>query len=401
MSTNEATDGLADPAGLSRGVTLTMAASCGLAVANIYYNQPLIAVLGRDFGGSPLVGFVPTATQLGYATGIILLVPLGDMVQRRTLIVAQIAALCIALLAMALAPNPLALLAASAAIGVTATMAQQIIPFAADLAGPTRRGAVIGTVMSGLLCGVLLGRTVAGLIGSTFGWRTVYGFSIVAAVAMAVTLANVLPRQAPKVRLPYPVLIASMWGLWRDEPRLRRASLTQTSMFASFSVFWTILALKLEEAPYHMGPAIAGLFGLLGAAGALSAPLLGRLADRRGPRFGILLGAALIIAAWVVIGVSLSMVALIVGVLILDVGLQGGMISNQHVIFALRPDAGSRINTVYIGLLFLGGAFGSAAGSVAWYHGGWTAVSLLGGLLALPALVLQLTGDEADASAHG
>ena len=387
--------------GLTRGVTLAMAAACGLAVANIYYNQPLLGILGRAFPGSLAVGFVPTATQLGYAAGIFLLLPLGDRVQRRTLILAQLAALCLALVGMTLATTPFALLAASAAIGVTATLAQQIIPFAADLAGPERRGAVIGTVMSGLLCGILLGRTVAGFIGEHFGWRAVFGLSIVAAAGVAAVLAVVLPRQEPRSRLTYPALLASLWELWRNEPTLRRAALMQTALFASFSTFWTVLAYKLEQPPYGMGADVAGLFGLLGASGALAAPLIGRVADRRGPRVGILVGAGMVLACWVLIGFSLSMAALVAGVLLLDVGVQGGMISNQHTIFALRPDAGGRINTVYMGSLFLGGSVGSAAASLAWFHGGWPMVSLLGGALAALALVLQSIGGGDTASAHG
>ncbi len=400
MSANHETAGLPRPDGLSRGVTLAMAAACGVAVANIYYNQPLLGILGRDFGGSGAIGFVPTATQLGYATGIFLLVPLGDRVQRRTLILAQLGALCLALLAAALAPNPAALLAASVLIGITATVAQQIIPFAADLADPGRRGAVIGTVMSGLLCGILLGRTVAGFIGHHFGWRAVFGLSIVAVVGTAAVLAGMLPRREPRSRLSYPALLASLFSLLREEPALRRCTAAQTALFASFSVFWTILALKLEQPPYGLGADIAGLFGLLGAAGVLAAPLIGRGADRRGPRAGVVIGAALVLVSWGVMAGSLGLPALVVGVLLLDIGVQGGMISNQHTIFALRPEAGNRVNTVFVGGLFLGGALGSAAGTLAWRHGGWTAVCLLGGGLAAAALVIHFIGVRGTEQVH-
>ena len=251
------------------GMTLAMAAACGVAVANIYYNQPLLGILGRDFGGSGAIGFVPTATQLGYADGIFLLVPLGDRVQRRTLILAQLGLLCLALAGRrAWRQRPAILLAASALIGMTATVAQQIMPFAADLADPGRRGATIGTVMSGLLCGILLGRTVAGFVGRPVRLAgRVRPEHRRRASARRPSWPPCCPRREPRSRLPYPALLASLFHCCARSPRCAAATATQTALFASFSVFWTILALKLEQPPYGLGADIAGLFGLRGRGG--------------------------------------------------------------------------------------------------------------------------------------
>ena len=244
-------------------------------VANIYYAQPLLGLVTRSFGGSLVVGFIPTATQIGYALGIVMLVPLGDCMNRRNLIVGQTLALVLALVLTALAPSVPVLLFASLWVGVTASVPQQLLPLAADLAAPARRGAVLGTVMGGMLCGIVLARTVAGVIGQSFGWRAVYEAAIVLALAAAAALAASLPSHAPATRLPYRTLLASTMSLVGEEPKLRAAALTQTCLFASFSVFWTVLALRLEQPPYRLGADVAGLFGIAGAIGVLAAPLAG------------------------------------------------------------------------------------------------------------------------------
>lgn len=379
---------------LTRGVTFAMAVACGVMVANIYYNQPLLGIMERDFAGQPAIGFVPTATQLGYAIGIVLLVPLGDELDRRKLIIAQIGALSLALALVAIAPRPSLVLIGSALVGITGSVAQQILPLAAELAHPARRGATIGTVMSGLLCGILFGRTAAGFVGQHFGWRAVFGLAIVAAGAIAVLMAAVLPRSAPRARMPYWALLRSLLRLAAEEPQLRVSTGIQSALFASFSAFWTILALKLEQPPYALGADIAGLFGILGASGVLAAPLVGRIADRRGPRTVVGLGIGLVIASWVVMGGSLSMGALVLGVVLLDVGLQCAMISNQHRVFALRPEARNRMNTVFVSGIFLGGAVGSAGASIMWHAAGWIGVCVFGAALGLAALAVHLLVDR-------
>lgn len=379
---------------LTRGVTLAMAVACGVMVANIYYNQPLLGIMERDFPGQPAIGFVPTATQLGYALGIILLVPLGDELDRRKLIIAQIGALVLALALVALAPGPSLVLIGSALVGITGSVAQQILPLAAELAQPAKRGVTIGTVMSGLLCGILFGRTAAGFIGQHFGWRAVFGLAIVTAAAIAVLMAAVLPRSAPRARMPYWALLRSLLRLFGEEPQLRVSTGIQTALFASFSAFWTILALKLERPPYELGADVAGLFGILGATGVLVAPVVGRIADRRGPRIVVGLGIALVIASWLVMAASLSMAALILGVLLLDVGVQCAMISNQHRVFALRPEARNRMNTVFVSGIFVGGALGSAGASIIWHAVGWTGVCAFGAALGLTALAVHVLVDR-------
>lgn len=369
---------------------MLLAISCGLTVANIYYNQPLIGILRRSFGAGGAIDFVPTATQLGYAVGVLALVPLGDRLDRRPLILGQTLAMTLALLLAALAPSPAVLLLASGLLGITATVPQQIIPLAADLADPRQRGAVVGVVMSGLLCGILLARTLAGAVGAAYGWRAVFWVGIGLSLATLVGLAATLPSRRPTSALSYGRLLASAFALMGEEPQLRLATATQGCLFAAFSTFWTILALRLEQPPFGYGADIAGLFGLVGAAGALAAPLAGRFADRHGPRRGVLVSLVAVLACWVVLGAVASIAALVLGIVLLDAGVQGAMIGNQHIIFALRPEARNRINSVYVGAIFLSGAAGSAAAMIAWRAGGWTPVCLLGAALTLAALVLQL-----------
>ena len=377
---------------LGRGVTLAMAACCGIAVANIYYNQPLLGIMEHDFPGQKaIVGLVPTATQLGYAAGIIFLVPLGDVIERRRLILSQVAVLVAALVLAALAPAPWAMVVTFALVGIAATLAQQIIPYAADLAAPDRRGAVIGTVMSGLLCGILLARTLAGYVGHLFGWRAVFVVAIGLAVGMGALLVAVLPGGERKPSVGYGALMRSLLDLLLTQPTLRRATAIQTALFASFSVFWTILALHLESPPFGLGADIAGLFGLVGGIGVLIAPVAGRLADRRGPQVAIGWGVGVVLVSWLVFGLWTSVAGLIVGVLLLDVGVQAALISNQHVIYSLAPDKRSRLNTIFVAGLFLGGALGSAGATLCWHHGGWPLVSLFGGALTCLAMALHLT----------
>ena len=363
-----------------RGLLLLLATIAGISVANIYYNQPLIDNFRQSFPGSASwVGAVPAVTQLGYAVGMLLLAPLGDRFDRRLLILLQIAGMCVALVVAAAAPTLAVLIVASLAIGVLATIAQQAVPFAAEIAPPSERGHAVGTVMSGLLLGILLARTASGIVAEYFGWRAVFGVSVVALLALAVVIMLRLPKSQPTSTLPYGKLLVSMWHLVIEHRALREASLTGAALFAAFSIFWSVLALLLAGAPFHLGPQAAGLFGIVGAAGAMAAPLAGKFADRRGPRAIITVSLVLVVIAFVVFGASAKSIAgLVVGVIILDIGVQAAQISNQSRIYALKPEARSRVNTVYMVAYFIGGALGSGVGAIVWPMFGWLGVSIAG-----------------------
>ncbi|AJW98708.1 MFS transporter [Burkholderia gladioli] len=378
----------------SRGLLLLLATIAGVSVANIYYNQPLLGALRLSFpDGAAWIGVVPTATQLGYAAGMLLLAPLGDRFDRRKLILLQIAGLSVALLVAAAAPALPVLAAASLAIGVLATIAQQAVPFAAEIAPPAERGAAVGTVMSGLLLGILLARTAAGFIAEYLGWRAVFCASVAALLALAVVIMLRLPRSTPTSTLRYPQLLASLWHLAVELRELRYAAATGAAMFAAFSAFWPALTLLLASAPFHYGPQAAGLFGAVGAAGALAAPYAGKSADKRGPHAVIALGIWLVAISFAIFAVSASSLAgLVIGVIVLDVGVQAAQISNQSRIYALKPEARSRVNTVYMVCYFIGGAIGSSAGVEAWHAGGWLGVSVVGLLFACLAGTIHHVG---------
>ncbi|MEO6526562.1 MAG: MFS transporter [Gemmatimonadaceae bacterium] len=348
----------------------------GVSVANLYYNQPLLPEIARTFRvSSRAAGSIATLTQVGYAVGMLLFVPLGDIVERRRLITTLLCVVAAALLATGLGPTLGIVMISSFAIGVTNVVPQLIIPFAAGLAPPAMRGRIVGQVVSGLLVGVLAGRAVAGVVSELAGWRAVYLGASGAMLLLAVLLRRTLPLAPPASAVPYGTLIRSLGTLFRGEPTIRDAALLGALTFASFSAFWTTLAFRLQEPPLHSGSAVAGAFGLIGVVGAAAAPLAGRLADRRSPRLTV--GVSLLgnIAAWIVLflfGHTLAGIA--VGVLLLDAATQAAQVSNQARVYALPAAAHSRFNTIYMVLYFAGGAAGSALSVIAWDAYRWNGV---------------------------
>lgn len=368
-----------------------MAAAAGFAAANVWYNQPMLGLIIRDLHASAgQVAMIPTATQIGFAAGILLLLPLGDRMDRKRLILRQLGWLTAALLAATFAPTAAALVAASVAIGAGACIAQQIVPFAAELAEPAMRGRAVGSVMTGLFTGILLGRVLSGAVAEHFGWRAMFGLAAVLAVGVGVLLAAALPRSRPSVSSSYGGLMLSLVGLARHLPALRRAALVQAGLFGSFSAFWSVLALRLQAPPLLLGSDVAGLFGLLGVGGILAASVAGRLADRHGTRIVVGGGIVLTALSWGVFALLPGLAGLIAGLLVLDLGVQAAQIGNQAVIYALAPEARGRVNTIFMTVMFAGGALGSAAAGAAWLTGGWPAVCAVGLLLPLLALLAQL-----------
>jgi predicted MFS family arabinose efflux permease len=378
--------------------TSAMAAAAGMAVANIYYNQPMLGLIGHDMPGIAS-SMLPTVTQLGYALGLLLIVPLGDLIERRRLIVIQFFLLAVALALIAIAPSTSLLLAAALAVGAASTVAQQIVPFAATLASPERRGAVVGTVMSGLLCGILLSRTLSGMVGAHWGWRTMFGLAVPIALLAAGLMGARLPTSRPAGGIQYRSLIRSMASLWRSYPNLRRSAYSQGLLFSAFSIFWSMLALHLQAPPFGLGAGAAGFFGVIGIVGVGAAPIAGRVADRHGSRLIVVIGALTVLVSWLVFDLWNGLAGLVVGVILLDFGVQIALVANQHIIFALQPEARARLNTIFMSVMFLGGAIGSFAAAFAWRHGGWPAVAFAGLISAAGAVLTQIRRPHAHSAA--
>jgi len=384
-------------ASLSTALLGLLATGAGLSVANLYYSQPLLGTLASTLPATAAdVGLIPTLTQLGYALGLLLLAPLGDRFDRRRIILAKLAVLLLALLGASLAPGLHALLVASLVTGLAATVAQDLVPAAATLAPPAERGRIVGTVMTGLLLGILLSRVVSGLVGELFGWRALFVLAAASIAAIGVAVWRGLPSFPATTQVSYPALLGSLGTLWRRHAALRRATLAQGLLSVGFSAFWSTLALYLHAGPFQLGSAAAGAFGLAGAAGALAAPWAGRLADRHGSEWVTRLGiglaalafASLLTLPWLP-GVT-GLVLLAVATVVFDLGVQATLIAHQAQVYGLEPEARSRLNAVLFTGMFIGMASGAALGSLLLARLGWSGVAGLALTAALLALLVRL-----------
>ena len=377
---------------MKQSIYWVMALAAGLVVANNYYNQPLLVDFAHTFGvAEGQAGVVSIAAQAGYALGLLLFIPLGDKVELRKLFAFTLAASVFALVAMAAAPTLPWAVVASFAAGMASVAPQLLTPLAAQIAGPRGRGKAVGIVMLGLLCGILVSRTVSGVIAAYCGWRAVYAFAAVAMVAVAAMLARVLPRVDPTFSGSYGALMRSLFALLREEPVVRQTASIAALQFAAFSAFWTTLAFHLHGLNASYGSETAGLFGLVGVAGASASYAVGKLTDRHDPRRVIFVASIVFIASYMLLawkGASIG--GLIVGVILLDLGLQSSHVSNMARNLAVRSTAMSRANTLYMTIRFAGGALGATLGNYAWSVWHWPGVCGVGLVFASASMLLQI-----------
>lgn len=387
---------------IGRGLVLLLAVTCGVLVANLYYAQPLLDTIARSFDiEEGTAGILVTTAQIGYAIGLAFLVPLGDLIERRRLIVTA-ALICAVADGIAVVSPGFPMLAAALVLaGVGASAAMVIVPLASALAAEEDRGRTVGTVMSGLLTGILLARTVSGFLSELGGWRLVYGVAAVAIALLAVVLRKYVPVSTPVVTDTYRGVLGSILTLVRELRELRLRMALGALLMAAFSVLWTGLAFLLAAPPFSYGDAVIGLFGIAGVAGALMAPIAGRMTDKGHGRRATTLCLTILLASWALLflgsGSSAvwAVVVLIVGIMALDLGTQGAHISNQNVVFVLDPPARNRLNTAYMVSYFGGGVLGSVAASISYSVGGWAVLCLTGAAISLAALAIWLLGRSA------
>lgn len=373
-------------------LVVLMAVTCGLVVANIYYNQPLLLQMAASFQvNEQQISVIATITQVGYTLGLLFIVSLGDKTERKKLILLKLAGAAVFMGMAAMAVNYWMMLIASLLIGFFSAVPQLLLPMAASMAPDATRGKIVGRVMSGLLIGILLSRTLSGIIGAHYGWQAVFFSGSIAMVLLWIVLALKLPQNPPSFEGSYGSLMRSLGTLTKELPALRQAAFTGFFMFGAFSIFWTTLVFLLEGAPFHYKSDMVGLFGLIGTCGALAAPMAGKSADNKGPQYAIRLGIIGALLAFVIMGFSAgSLTGLIIGVILLDIGMQVTHISNQSKVFALVPEARSRLNTIYISNAFAGGSVGSLMGAQAWSYGHWTGVCILGIVFISSAALINL-----------
>ncbi|MDB6372912.1 MFS transporter [Photorhabdus bodei] len=371
---------------------ILLSAACGFAVANIYYNQPLLPIIGTSFNvNGSISGWIATLTQIGYATGLLFFGPLGDTLSRRKLIFCLLIGNIISLILCATAPNFTYLLASSLIVGLTSISAQIIIPAVSGWVIPEKRGRAVGSLMSGLFAGALLARALSGAVGEHFGWREMFILAALIDICLFFLVWFVLPEIETPHTMTYGQLLISLGKLVKQQPLLREAALSGFLLFAAFNTLWGSLALLLSQPPYGWGSDITGLFGLTGIVGMLASPIIGSLTDRFGGKAIVAAGALLVtLALCLISGTSHSILFLFVGIILLDLGSRAGLVANQIRLYTLLPDARSRLNTIFMTCYFAGGAIGSSLGAVAAWHFSWYGVAFSGGGCALLAALWVL-----------
>ena len=368
-----------------------LAAACGLTVANLYYTQPLLNIIAPALGlSTSMASLIVTLTQLGYCAGLIFLVPLGDLVENRRLVVSCLTVLVVALILAATASGSAMFLASTVLIGLSTVAVQMMVPIAAHMAPEEKRGQIVGVVMSGLLMGIMLARPVASIIADVFGWRAVLASSAIIMATTAFALSYLLPKRQPNVDHTYPELIQSLWSILRTTSVLRWRAAYQAMLFAAFTLFWTAVPLQLTGSTFAMSQHGVALFALVGVTGAIAAPIAGALADRGWSRLGTGISLMVVAISFVVaaFGTHGSLIALIISCILLDMGVQANLVFGQRAIYALNAEHRSRLNGLYMAIFFVGGAMGSAIASLLFTYGGWDYICIAGFVFPVIALCL-------------
>ncbi|MBF0649386.1 MFS transporter [Dysgonomonas sp. GY75] len=377
---------------LAKSTLWLMAVGAGLVVANNYYNQPLLGMIAKEFGESEAaVSRVAMFTQIGYAAGLLLIIPLGDMFKRKKIVLTDFIFIILSLLIFAFSKSLSVMITASFFIGLTSVVPQIFVPIAAQLSAPEEKGRNVGIVMSGLLIGILASRVFSGLLGEYLGWREVFYIAAGMMVVLGVLIAWLLPDMQPTFKGTYSQLMGSIFRYTKEIPTLRLASLRGALGFGSFSIFWTTLTFRLEQAPFFQGSDVAGSLGLVGIVGALAASVTGSVSGKVNKNKIILIACLLMLLSWGIFGFSgNTYIGLIAGIILLDMGLQGMHVTNQTIVFSTHPEASNRLNTVYMVSYFIGGSVGTFLGGIAWQYYGWNGVVGVGGLLVLLCLSVHM-----------
>lgn len=377
---------------LSKGTLWLMAIGAGLVVANNYYNQPLLGMISKDMGTTDsATSKVAMFTQIGYAAGLLLIIPLGDMFQRKKIILIDFIFIILSLIVFAFSQSLEVMIAASFFIGLTSVVPQIFVPIAAQISRPEEKGRNVGIVMGGLLVGILASRVFSGVLGEYLGWREVFLIAAGMMFVLGILIAWLLPNVESTFRGTYGQLMGSLLYYIKTIPRLRLASLRGALGFGAFSIFWTSLTFHLEKAPFHQGSDVAGLLGIIGIAGALAAPIAGSISGKINKNQLITIGSSLMLLSWIIFGVGgFTYAGLIIGIIFLDMGLQGMHVTNQTIVFASHPEASNRLNTVYMVSYFIGGSLGTLVGGKAWEHFGWIGVVAAGTTFVVLCLVVHL-----------